>query len=790
MRIIDLGVCLESQEQPEIKNDIGDGRTILIPPDDGSGCPGRIHTLYINDGGDCPCVAPEQATGEGPDLTWDGTDKEVPNLETPEYDTKTETTHDPYPSLAFAPPPTCRWVGTTIDAITLSRDTVLVMYRGDGADPCHTPGQYKTQITHNQITPGAKLVLTHYLDCNPPQNIITASRYDWWRNCCIAGGKILAINGELTDAGLEFDMAITGVIAKARPSDWLEYSVGLWGIVLNIGGSCQETDNKGDIDMSGGFPMIVPFRVGDFQALGDCDTIDFATRDNRLLFGLRAIPAVVIEVNANADTADVETDRWGRLNDVPIHYHCPGKTSVHGGSAGFAEDAEVVLAIAGVAYDAHLPGPANPPQLRWIIGFWDGNRRGCFPDYWIFKAQLPWPDNNRHYITVYDINARAVAEDIPDGYGGFLVFPCPQYSGDHDVLTYWKTMTQEKSTANLYGTSDSFGKELNYIYDGTFCYRAGKMHMYFGSYPTSDPIETCEGQNAGQYYDAHDANCVDTAGECINQSADHHVVINRHVKSDSDDSYFHAYGTNNQPRSRKYECRDAIPQYNGQWLYCENYSFEFTANGNFEVGRNGTTVQSGLIAEYKYNLKNYLGDIINSEFRRECVDISISGPTWVEMPLAGTPEYYDDGSPYLKPNMITKRIQVISETHNIVEVYVTASQNFDDVVESYYAQGEMSQSSIMCADRRSECAWPTMYPPITDMCDTDLAKTYQCLAGTSINDSIDDAHPMGQTVDKNLQNAILDLFNGWESYVAQHYDPLYIWETATELTCENRVNIV
>jgi len=501
MRIIDLGVCLESQEQPEIKNDIGDGRTILIPPDDGSGCPGRIHTLYINDGGDCPCVAPEQATGEGPDLTWDGTDKEVPNLETPEYDTKTETTHDPYPSLAFAPPPTCRWVGTTIDAITLSRDTVLVMYRGDGADPCHTPGQYKTQITHNQITPGAKLVLTHYLNCNPPQNIITASHYDWWRNCCIAGGEIVALQGEKNKLNLKYTIEIFGRQVTVPPIDWSDepLEIGDWVLVLAVGGNCAKVDNKADLAPDGDFFYMVPYlKVGDFAANNNTELLEFAVGDNRPLFGLRVLPATIIEIDSDADTADVETDLWGRIDGVPVHYHCPNREDTTGGSAAFREDDNVIIAIADAAHEAHEPGPAMPPSLRWIIGHADGQRRACIPNYYVFllRAYLvepPFPTEpwERHImvwdageaecqkirsdstevwgaVMVWDLNANAMATDIPDGNGGFLEFPCYGHKANgNEVLEYFYTLTDSINVSTaMWGIGDAFGNETRFAGDG------------------------------------------------------------------------------------------------------------------------------------------------------------------------------------------------------------------------------------------------------------------------------------------------------------------------------------
>jgi len=477
VKIIDIGICQQGKKTTPAGTIATDNLTILIPPVSGT-CPTRIHDLLINpDGGDCPCVPPDAIQVDGPVLSWEGTDKEVPDHDTPDPDdTKTETTKDNYPTISFGAPSTCKWAATNLIAFAEGYELLTTLWRS-GVDKCDPTGKYSAQQKTNQIVPGSKLEIVHYLNCNPPGNIITGD-HDWWRNCCINGGVIMSINGDIDATDMTFTVRVFGTEipdVSVPPSDFVVYGVGDWVILLLIGGACAETDNKGSLETDGDFYMAVPFKVGDFLTTTSCESIDFDKDDNRSLFGLRALPATIIEMGAN-DTADVETDRFGRLNGVPIHYHCPGQITVDGGSAGFAEEDEVVLAIADVAHDAHVPGPDQPPQLRWIIGHLDGIRRTCVPDYWMFEL-------TPRVVLVYDLNANKIATDIPDGYGGFLHFPCWSYTADISgfVYDYWLTQTDAVVLSDMFDDSEVLG--MNGLWDG----RETNASEY------TEPTEKCGG---------------------------------------------------------------------------------------------------------------------------------------------------------------------------------------------------------------------------------------------------------------------------------------------------------
>ena len=456
-------------------------------------CPDREITLYAEpvDGDPCPCI-PAGQMDRGLELYWP---------EIPPHPQDSEISHRPYPALRFGSANSCKLVGWTVDAVSNSRDTITMGFPPDGGpvvEPpeCAPPKENLYNIQTNKIIPGSKLELTYYLDCASPGNIIRAGT-NWWRNCCIAGGKIIALQGEKNDLNLKYTIEIFGQQVTVLPIDWSDepLEIGDWALVLAVGGNCAEIGNKAELTPDGDFFYMVPYlKVGNFVSNVATEEIDFILTDNRSLLALRVIPVTIIEINDDNATADVETDIWGRVDDVVIHYHCQSRTDILGGHKAFRADDEVVMAIASIAHEAHDPAPAMPPSLRWIIGFADGQRRACIPNYYVFylrayliEAPFPtvswashimvWdageaeclkirPDSTAVWgaVMVWDLNANAMATDIPDGNGGFLDFPCYGHKANGDeILDDFYDLTDNINVAMaMRGIGDAFGNETHY----------------------------------------------------------------------------------------------------------------------------------------------------------------------------------------------------------------------------------------------------------------------------------------------------------------------------------------
>ena len=131
-----LYACPSSELQPETEelsysvSEEGDEYTLFAEPQHGT-CPATEITLYAEPTGEsCPCAPPDALPTEI-DVYWPSESEEVPDPEADEQPaTKTETTFGTYPALSFKTPEICQWVGSTIDAITDVRDTIIHSYPG------------------------------------------------------------------------------------------------------------------------------------------------------------------------------------------------------------------------------------------------------------------------------------------------------------------------------------------------------------------------------------------------------------------------------------------------------------------------------------------------------------------------------------------------------------------------------------------------------------------------------------------------------------------------------------
>lgn len=382
MKYVTLGICRDDQNAPEIKSGAGDSHTILIPPNDGSGCPGRVHTLYIDpvDGSDCPCVEPDKLQSNI-NFSFGSESKEVPNYDTPEpSDTKTETTFDNHPTISFPIVETCKLIGMTLDG-SGPVDNVAIVQVTPGADCFDDPGEYRSHHTDNQLIPGMLIRLRSYLDCPSPGNVVDGDS-EIWNTCSLTGGIITALNGEYDEADHTFDISLmTGQSITIAPTDWKPYRVGDWVTVLTVGGNCETLNNKGNLEWTSYDKILIaPMYYGKYPlnpGLTGGD-LDFSLNDNKPVMHLRNIPATILSIDADANTADVMTDAFGQLDGVAFAWNCPESDDFDGAYQAYEVDDVVNLVIPGIAFDAHIDGPAIPPA-PYIMGWQDMEMRACNP---------------------------------------------------------------------------------------------------------------------------------------------------------------------------------------------------------------------------------------------------------------------------------------------------------------------------------------------------------------------------------------------------------------------------
>ena len=283
-------------------------------------------------------------------------------------------------------PKLCFWNGTTIDAITDVRDTIVITMPGGGGaapDPasCDPGGIFESEQGDNQIVPGAILEMRHYLDCPHPGNIVTATERGQWNTVAITGGVITAVNGGIDDNDHSYQVEIYEKDIECWPSDWVEWEVGDWVFVLAIVENAEDAvtlNNKGNLEPAMLInPRIMPLEIGDHGAGGltftpyDLGDISYTP------MSLRTVPARILAKNED-NTVDIETSQWPLVQGVALKWHCPGTADYTGAADAYEIEDMVNFVIPAVAYDEHLDAPATPPAGA-VMGWVDQELKACFP---------------------------------------------------------------------------------------------------------------------------------------------------------------------------------------------------------------------------------------------------------------------------------------------------------------------------------------------------------------------------------------------------------------------------
>lgn len=258
---------------------------------------------------------------------------------------------------------------------------------------------------------------------------------------CLRGGRVVETAGEPGEEDRRYLVEGHGLLVVAAASDHVPYALGDWVYYSLVSHQClscrwfdsymtlNSTDSTGGSQMlpepeprppfSAGQPpqaVILPLVCGGmqaetpaFQAYAMPEVTPYPMGDV-LDFCLRK--ALLIEVDGNGE-ASLELP-WGRVDGVPVHYHCPDAADVAGGHGAFQPDDEVLVVSSREQQVAHA-----------VIGFADKIPRPC-KEYIVISTGLPHMGGREFYL-VWDVTTGELARDIPDGAGGLLDpsnFPC------------------------------------------------------------------------------------------------------------------------------------------------------------------------------------------------------------------------------------------------------------------------------------------------------------------------------------------------------------------------------
>jgi len=75
----------------------------------------------------------------------------------------------------------------------------------------------------------------------------------------------------------------------------------------------------------------------------DYEPIEYGLGEVKELFDSCIVVGTITEVKHDTNKANVETEKWGIISDIPIHYHCPDTETVDDGHLAFADDDQVYL---------------------------------------------------------------------------------------------------------------------------------------------------------------------------------------------------------------------------------------------------------------------------------------------------------------------------------------------------------------------------------------------------------------------------------------------------------------
>ncbi len=359
-------------------------------------------------------------------------------------------------------PDHCHWKQATVLASGAGQEPVRqigprVTPESPGGNARHRPvlpgarSSTVARLTAPEAVPGDLLALDWVFDGgNGPVHTTHAGGY--MATPCLRGGRVVEVAGQAAEEDRRYLVEGHGGWAVCSASDHVPYAVGDWvyysyvdpqcisgrwwdtysllDITLQTGGGHALPEPTPRPALTAGQPpqaVILPLLCGAYQAASPAfeaypmpqvtphpmgDLLDFCLRI-----------ALVIESD---DQGRLSLEMpWGRVDQVPVHYHCPDATGTAGGQSAFqAQDAVLVVST------------REQERVHAVIGFADKLPRPC-KEYVVVATKLPETEARTFYI-VWDVTAGTLAEDLPvsanpeDGMVDPASFPC-----ERSVIAYW-----------------------------------------------------------------------------------------------------------------------------------------------------------------------------------------------------------------------------------------------------------------------------------------------------------------------------------------------------------------
>lgn len=94
----------------------------------------------------------------------------------------------------------------------------------------------------------------------------------------------------------------------------------------------------------------------------DYEAIEYDIGEVKELFDSCIFVGTITEIKHNINKASVDTEKWGTISDIPIHYHCEKSETVDDGHFAFEENDQVYILHDG----SHLPPSSSTSK---IVGF-------------------------------------------------------------------------------------------------------------------------------------------------------------------------------------------------------------------------------------------------------------------------------------------------------------------------------------------------------------------------------------------------------------------------------------
>jgi hypothetical protein len=195
---------------------------------------------------------------------------------------------------------------------------------------------------------------------------------DWFATCCLSGGRVEAVHGEVGEMGRTLSVRVFGKVVTGYPSDWTDYRVGDWVVAtpLSTGEECRDCGRTRRCQVSPGAEWLVlpiHFPAKDVSQAGGLYAWTFDPSGMAELLGSCIEIGQVVAVDEEADTADVDLPQLGggvaTVEGIPVTFRCEWATDYVRGSQVFRPDDFVKILRVG--------------STRRVIGFDDGTCPNC-----------------------------------------------------------------------------------------------------------------------------------------------------------------------------------------------------------------------------------------------------------------------------------------------------------------------------------------------------------------------------------------------------------------------------